>query len=256
VGITVKPDGALLWRCFRCERGGKLGGELGGTEPSRPSNAIEPLRCKRRIGDGLSDYFAALWRDSRPITARCIAGQYLLARCCVLPPDGSHVRWHPNVKHSPSKRSGPALVSLVTCAATNAPMSVHRTWIRSDGAKCMDPPRMAAAGHPVSGGVIRIWPDAFVQDSLAVAEGIETGLSVARIRTPVWAAIDAGNLAKLPPVQGIESLFVYADRDDHRKGERAAWRAARRWIEAGREARVFVPDRAGDFNDLARELGR
>jgi hypothetical protein len=105
------------------------------------------------------------------------------------------------------------------------------------------------AGHVKKNGVIRLWPDDAVTHGLGIAEGIESALSAAHVFTPVWSCIDAGNLDQFPVLNGIESLTVFADRDD--AGLKAARSCARRWQDAGREVVVLAPEE-GDANDLAR----
>ena len=246
--VFTELDSGTLWYCHRCEESGWLGdGNINhGKRDRLPDN-------RRKIGDGLSDYFAGLWRDSGAITDDCIAGQYLCARACTLPPDGSDVRWHPKVRHAPSGYEGAALVALVSCAKTNVPMSIHRTWIKSDGNKAsVEPAKMYAGDHPIAGGVIRVYPDDTVTAGLALAEGIETALTVAHVHTPVWATGDAGNLKRFPVLDGIECLTIYADNDASGTGLDAAHACAERWFRAGREIYVVTPPNVGtDWCDVA-----
>jgi hypothetical protein len=73
--------------------------------------------------------------------------------------------------------------------------------------------------------------------------------------TPVWAAIDASNLAAFPVLSGIESLVIFADHDDTGLG--AAKLCARRWRESSREVRVRKPRTAGwDIADVAAAAGK
>jgi putative DNA primase/helicase len=98
--------------------------------------------------------------------------------------------------------------------------------------------------------VVRLWPDAAVTTGLLIAEGVETALTAAHGFTPVWACIDAGNLANFPMLAGVEALTIVADHD--RAGVRAAEECAARWLEAGREVRVWASEVEGqDFNDFA-----
>ena len=93
-------------------------------------------------------------------------------------------------------------------------MTVHRTWIRPDGTKApVDKPRLLWPGLPKLGGVVRLWPDDEVTLGLCVAEGIETALTAARGFGLAWACLDAGNLAALPVLDGIEALTIVADHD-------------------------------------------
>jgi hypothetical protein len=159
------------------------------------------------------------------------------------------LKWHPALRHPVTGYVGPALVGLVTHVVTRVPMSLHRTWIRPDGRKAdVDQPRLLLGGHTKAEGVIRLWSDEAVTYGLGVAEGIETALSLAHGFTPVWACIDAGNLSTLPVLEGIETLTIAADFDP--AGIAAARQCAKRWRDAGRQARIVMADRFGDdLND-------
>lgn len=196
-----------------------------------------------------------MWSACRPLSGEALA--YLEARACAIPPRDGDLRWHPALKHPPSGHEGPALVALLTDAAdARIARTLHRTWIQVSGKKAaVDPPRMLLGRHRKAGAVCRLWPDEAVSVGLGVAEGIESALSLAHACTPVWAAIDAGNLADLPVLDGIEALTIAADHDE--AGERAAEDCARRWHAAGR--RVFIvkaPQAGADLNDVAQGGGR
>jgi hypothetical protein len=272
LGVTVDDRGAVA-HCFRCEftaahnadgglnlsalkRGPVVVGDDHGKRPTL-ADAGERMRNGRILPrqplskhETLSDYGRQLWSACRPISG--LARAYLEARACVIPPADGDLRWHPDLKHPPLGESGPALVALVTDAATREPLTLHRTWIRADGTKAdFDPPRMLLGGHRKAGGVVRLWPDDAVTEGLGIAEGIETALSLAHAFQPVWALIDAGNLAAFAPLAGIESLLIAADHDD--VGTRAADECGRRWQEDGREVGIVTPPTSkADLNDVAR----
>jgi hypothetical protein len=199
--------------------------------------------------DTLSEFGLELWNACRPMTGDGLA--YLQARCCVIPPAGGDLRYHPALKHPPSGQVGPALVALVTDAVSRQPLTLHRTWIRADGTKeALDPPRMLLGGHRKAGGVVRLWPDEAVTHGLGIAEGVETALSLAHAYQPVWACIDAGNMAALPVLGGIKSLVIAADHDD--AGIKAANECGQRWAAADRAAHIVMPDgHKTDLNDVA-----
>jgi len=197
----------------------------------------------------LSDFGLALWDDSL-LSSAGVGGQYQRARHYVTPPEDGALRFHPALKH-PSGYVGPALVALITDVMTGEAISLHRTWIKADGTKAdVDPPRMLLGGHRKAGGVIRLWPDDYVSHGLAIAEGIETALSLAHGYQPVWSCIDAGNLAAFPVLAGIESLVIGADNDP--AGQRAARTCATRWADADREVLV-TRQSANDLNDVVKE---
>jgi hypothetical protein len=131
-------------------------------------------------------------------------------------------------------------------------MSLHRTWLAPDGSgkAPVEKPRLLLKGHDKAGGVVRLFPDDEVTSGLAIAEGIETALTAAHGFTPVWATIDAGNLAAFPVLDGIESLTVAIDHD--KAGLDAFNGVAARWLAAGREVRQWLPpDYGADINDWA-----
>ena len=244
--VTVEHDGAAVGHCFRCEY----------VENCRPQRGIvqrfgkalnRPVAARKR--EGLSDYGLTLF-DACVALRGTVGGSYLLARGCALPPQDGDLRFHHALRHPVTGYVGPALVALVTHAETRAPLTLHRTWVQADGQKAhCDPPRMLLGAHPKKHGVIRLWPDEYVTYGLAVAEGIESALALAKSYTPVWACIDAGNLAELPAMRGIETLIIGADHDP--AGLKAATACADRWAAAGVDVRVIAPgaERA-DWADL------
>lgn len=253
LGVTVDTDGDGVAHCFRCEyietyRPARLGFDRQ-PKPKRP-----PAHQARRVvappqqkHETLSDAGRALWKTTRSITPDSPAGRYLLTRRCKLPPHGSHLRELPAHRH-PSGHVGPALVALLTDFETGEPRSLHMTWLGEGGKKAdVQPPRRLLAGHAKAGAVCRLWPDEYVSGGLGVAEGIETALSLAHGFEPVWAAIDAGNLAALPVLPGIENLVIACDRDP--AGEKAAQACAQRWAAAGVAVKMTWQE-VGDLNDL------
>jgi putative DNA primase/helicase len=216
------------------------------TRAGRPlPRAVAPTRH-----EVLSDYGRQLWHACRPVSGDARA--YLEARCCVIPPEDGDLRYLPALKHTPSGYIGPALVALVTDAVTREPLTLHRTWIKANGDKAdVDPPRMLLGGHRKAGGVVRLWPDEAVTHGMGIAEGIETALSLAHAFQPAWACIDAANMAGLAPLDGVDSLLIAADHDD--AGIAAAEACGARWVDAGKEVGIVVPDtHKTDLNDLAR----
>jgi phage/plasmid primase-like uncharacterized protein len=174
-----------------------------------------------------------------------MGARYLTARGCTVPPLDGDLRLHPAVRHE-SGYVGPALVGQITDATTGEPMGIHRTWVTANGKAEIRKPKMVLG--PKQRGVIRLWPDEAVTTGLAVAEGIETALTIARDYKPVWSLIDAGNMAAFPVLPGIETLVIGADNDP--AGLKGARACADRWASAGVDVRIVVPDIAGaDWND-------
>lgn len=250
LAVTRKPDGGLVWFCHRC-------GARGAANDDRPG--APPPVATARNGSPAVDRDAAqlrdrLWRTSRPIDTGSLAAAYLLHRGCALPPVGADLRWLPALRH-PSGWTGPAMLALVTDALTGSTRTLHRTWLAPDGhgKAPVEPPRLLLRGLAKAGGVVRLWPDEAVTTGLGIAEGIETALAAARAFQPVWACVDAGNLAALPVLPGVEALTVFADHDP--AGLAAADRVCAAWRAAGAEARRWLDPRPGaDCNDFVNEM--
>lgn len=246
LGVTIEHSGRGVAHCFRCdftetwrdERASTQAGTYKAPAQSAPRHEV------------LSNYGRDLWSACRPLAGSALA--YLESRGCIIPPRDGDLRWHPSLRHRPSGYEGPALVALLTDAVDRTPRTLHRTWVQANGRKAdIEPARMLLGNHRKAGAVCRLWPDEAVTLGLGIAEGIETALSLAHGFTPVWAAIDAGNLAALPVLQGIESIMVAADHDP--AGLKAARECAARWHAAGRQAHVVMPDSFGtDLNDIAQ----
>lgn len=230
----------LVWKCHRCGWSGADNHE------ARASN-VSPKRVMQASPQMARSFF----EGAKRITDTDVAGQYLLARGCVLPPSGTHLRWHPSVRH-PSGHVGPALVAAVTNTETREFMSVHRTWIDPlhPGKKAdVQPPRCFWRGLPVRGGVVRLWPDELVHGGLGIGEGIETCLALAHAYTPVWSCLDAGHLSAFPVLNGVESLVIAMDNDP--AGAKATKACSDRWTEAGAEVLVVASEHDG--RDVADE---
>jgi hypothetical protein len=249
-------NGKLLWHCRTgCEQNAvgaalRAKGLLKGASKERSPQFTQPVKSKpeRRRGIRQSDF--AVWSNAVPL-AGTLAEVYLRARHCYLPPADGALRFLPTAKHWLSRTMHPAMIGLVTDSTTNEQLSLHYTFLKSDGTGKaeVEKPKLLLSGHEIRGGCIRLWPDECVTIGLGIAEGIETALAAAHLFRPVWSTIDAGHLAKFPVLDGIESLTIFTDRD--RAGTSAASKCANRWRATGREVRCVTPANDLDFNDAA-----
>lgn len=242
LSITTDERGTVS-HCFRCGYVKANNIERRPLEPIRsaPAKSSEPLEWSATA--------EGIWRRTLPLRGT-LGEVYLRHRGCVLPPQDSDLRFLPATERHP-----PSLCAKITDATTNAPLTLHFTRLASDGRGKAggEQDKLLLAGHRKRGGVIRLWPDEYVTHGLALAEGIESALAAAHLFQPVWAAIDAGNMAQLPVLPGIEALTIFADHD--RAGLKAAKECARRWHDAGREVHIRAPRAAGaDAADVSREV--
>jgi hypothetical protein len=102
----------------------------------------------------------------------------------------------------------------------------------------------------IKGAAVQLAPAA---PRLAVAEGIETALSVMLAwEIPAWAALSANGIAELILPEIVTDVVIAADPDP--PGLIGARRAGRRWLAEGRNVVIVTPGRGVgvDFNDLLR----
>ncbi|MFN7307719.1 MAG: toprim domain-containing protein, partial [Acetobacteraceae bacterium] len=179
------------------------------------------------------------------------AEAYLHSRGLALEP-GLPIRFHPRAWRN--KENGPpcpAMISLMTCPDTGEASGAHVTYLKPDGTGKAEGGR--AKIMLGAAGIIRLSPDDEISLGLGLAEGIETGLAIMQHFgwRPIWSAASAGGIGRFPVLRGIEALTIFADQDA--PGIEAARQCARRWQEAGREARILAPP-MGDFDDLAKAV--
>jgi putative DNA primase/helicase len=225
-------------------RTGKPAGESGPVSAPnhRPCHAIAPSAPRTAL--------AKLWRAAVPI-AGTIAETYLRdARGIRMPAWPADLRFHPHCPRGADRL--PAMLAVMRDPVAGQAVGLHRTFLAADGAdRLRDPMGKAMLGHA---GMVMLSPFAEVTQGLHIAEGVESALSALAIGLePAWAAASAGGIARFPVLAGIDAITILADADG--PGRAAAETCAARWADAGCEARIILPLRAGtDFNDIAREI--
>lgn len=266
MSIADGVDGRLLVHCHAgCNSLDILAAlrRLGLTSGFRRGGALRPSGINFRGGESKvkmkvassSPKMASILARALPIHGT-LADCYLQVRGCGVPVD-SDLRYLPPTAEYP----WPTMVAIITDFVTGSALSLHFTSLSLDGRSKapIDKPKRLLGGHRKARGVIRLTDDADVTTHLGFAEGIETALAVTAAMDasahwlPVWSAIDVGNLASLPVVDGIERLTIFSDTDANGIGQTAARMLAARWHAAGREVFIAQP-KAGptgkrDWND-------
>jgi len=194
-------------------------------------------------------YVAALWERGRSPVGTVVETYLRMRRVsAAIPPS---IRFLPTHFHKPTRTYWPVMLATISDAKERL-LALHRTYLAPDGsAKAPVQPQKMTLGQ-VGGLSCHLGTP---KNEIAVAEGIETALSV-QLATgiPTWAAISAGGLRRLilPPAPNAGLVTIAADADV--VGIEAARVAALRWKAEGRQIRVIVPSRPGtDFNDLIME---
>ena len=182
----------------------------------------------------------AIWRESCPAPGTLVE-TYLVSRSITFPPPPS-LRFHPSLKY-PYVGRFPAMVAGVQDPDGHT-VAIHRTYLRPDGKgkAPVDDPKLALAPNKYC--AVRL---ALAGPKLAIAEGIETALSVQQATgLPTWAVLGTSGMGTVIVPPQAREITVCTDSGE--AGERAARKAANRFAREGRVARIAKP-RLGDFND-------
>ena len=183
-----------------------------------------------------------LWNASRDAEGT-FAHKYLRQRgITFLPPSSIH--FHPALSH-PSGLYAPVMLAAVEDFAGRF-LGVHRTWLLPDGSdKAAVTPQKAALG-PIAGGAVRLAPK--LTESIVLAEGIETGLSVLQATgMTTWATLGTPGLRSVRLPDSVREVMIASDGDE--AGELAACASADRFLREGRRVKIARPDPGCDFND-------
>jgi hypothetical protein len=213
----------------------------------------------------------ALFSSAIPSIAGTPVEAYLAARSIPLRNLGrvpAALRFHPTCFNAEAGQPMPAMLASITGGGGDM-IAIHRTWLAQDA---MGIWRKAALATPKKvmggfvGGAIRLWRggsgmplDRAPQgEAVALAEGIETALSVAVVMPElrVMAAVSVGNLANVVLPSAVGTVILCADDDGDNAASAAALdRAVSTFVAQGRDVRIALPPSGKDFNDALREIG-
>lgn len=265
LSIRDGEGGKLLVKCFSgCDHREVLKTlremELldGESSPARPTPEPEHQTDIGRKADRASE----MWDHAAPVREGDPVGKYLRGRGITFSEYPSDLRCHPSLAYWEMDDSGkpvktgtfPAMLAVVR-SPQGRPVGIHRTWVMPDGSgkAPVQSPKKIFKVHDLVGGSVRLFPVS--GDTLAIAEGLETALSVRLLYgEPCWSCISAHGMEGFIPPEGVSTVRIFADRDINKTGERAALALADRLRIKGKAARIFLPEpRYGlkaDFNDI------
>jgi len=235
-----------------------------------PVPAVQPRQAAAAAADHAADaerrlaLASALWLHACPNLAGTPAAAYLAGRGIELADLGRQpraLRYHPALWCQEAGAKLPAMVAAVT-DASGQHTATHRTWLASRAGAWTKAPLSSpkkSIGR-VRGGSIRIWRgssgkslrDAPAGDTVVIAEGIETALSIvlACPELRVLAAVSLGNMTALALPPAIGTVILAADNDTGAPAIAALQRAVDRFAAEGRIVRVARSPVGSDFNDL------
>lgn len=228
--------------------------------------ATEEKLCNQRLAEAISSSWQRAQRvDSLDFRQKPLLA-YLESRRIA---DGDirfleDIRFENGVLDPETKRWFPAMCAAVRDVKGRL-VTLHRTLLTSFGTKAdvAAPKRLMKLpnGRTISGCAIHIGEPG---DVLALAEGIETALSVAiSTNIPCWACICAHGMEVVEIPEPVKEVLIFADKDRSNTGQRVAEKLACRLQSQGITVRVMlireeIPDAAKgiDFNDLLCRYGK
>ena len=179
-----------------------------------------------------------------------LAERYIRGRS-ISGPIPSQLRFHRNLRHPEGLRF-PAMVGRVEAVDLGV-VGLHRTYLMADAPRKIDHPTAKAMLGPCKGGAVRVRSGS---KALAVAEGIETALSLAmglENGIAVWAALSASGMAslRLPPANAMGGQLIIGT-DGEPRGRSAGAELADAAARRGWTVEILTAPDGKDFNDMVQ----
>ena len=244
-----------MWFCNVCGKGGgidllmKYHGwdfKTAATKVDAIVGQIEPPKQREWTDSDKHAAMERLWRSAKPVHPRDPVGRYLINRVGITTfPEA--LRTALGVKH----REGgthPCMLALLT-GPDGKPAMVHRTYLTEDGQKAaLIPVKMFMPGKVTPGSAVQM----DYGEEIAIAEGLETALSVTKIMgIPCWATCSTQLMMQWKPPAGVKRVVIAADNDANFSGFAAGYTLAHRICDIIKVT-VQYPPTFGDFNDQLR----
>ena len=250
--LAVQRD-RIVVRCTACSADATIARMMGLPSELVVAPTPRPSKVARALG---------AWRSAVPAAGTLVQG-YLQGRGIISPAPAS-IRFLPRQRNWSDGKTYSAMIALVQRVpgddervqggALLIDAGAHFTFLQCDGVN--GPVRKAATdackltlGQLRHGGVW-LTPVTEIEQQLAVAEGIETALSVQQLTNlPTVAALSAAGLRSLRWPPQVRRLWIAANNDEVGRG--AAKALLERALRADLQAYIKLPARGkNDFNDL------
>ncbi|KTD58798.1 TraI [Legionella sainthelensi] len=215
-------------------------------------NALNAEELKKR-----RNALTYTWLQIQLIRSEDPVDCYLKSRGISLKQFPVSLRYHPHSPYYDEKvllGYFPARVALVR-NQNNGMATLHRTYlVKTCKANVPNPKKLMPSQPKASvGAAIKLYQP--VDGKIALAEGIETALSIhIATKLPAWATISVVGMDNilLPPY--VKEVIITVDNDESGCGQQAAYRLTKRLLIEGRTVKRAIPSCVGkDFVDMLLE---
>jgi putative DNA primase/helicase len=203
--------------------------------PHRPQNAGKISSIEKALFQ---------WSKTEPLS-NTMSEQYI-RRIRKRDPSGiADLKHHPKIYINKTDHH-PAMVAAIRDVLTGDIIGIHRTFIDAATGKKINRKMLGVSKN----GAIMLDPYDAITQGLTLCEGIEDGLAIRDFTRPVWVCMSADNIRSFPLLPGVESLSIYADRDD--TGQNAARECGQRWADAGCDVTIRTPIGGKDADEVLK----
>jgi len=195
--------------------------------------------------------------DEGEAVASTLGAVYLRSRgISVAPPDC--LKFHPAVRHTPTKQDLPALLALATNIQTGSPLAVQCTYLARDGnckAKVERKDQRRTFGSP-KGGAVKLAEPADGMP-LILGEGVETtATAIEATGYPGWATLGTSGFVNIELPDAVREIILLAENDESGANQKALDKICPVLTERGIRVRIArPPEGVNDFNDLVKPEG-
>jgi len=230
-------------------------------KPQTPSTrTVKSTPREFVLDEDAADNLRKVWKGGKAIKGTVVE-DYLRKRGITAQlPDETNVRFHPRLHYwdADSETSlgyHPGMISLLRSSRSGHPLSVHRTFLTSNGTKANVPRVKKLMACSIDGAISQLGAAIRLYDIegpvIGICEGIETGFALrsAFPTLPVWAAYSANVLTNFHPPEGVKKVVIFGDVDASGTGQVAAGKLALRLRSNGFDATVALPRNAVSLPD-------
>jgi hypothetical protein len=200
--------------------------------------------------DYKEQYIDKVLGEVKPIKGT-IAEHYLRNERCISCEISNSIKFHPKLKHSPTQKFYPAMVSIIQEINKDKVIGIHRTYLTPEGKKANIEHNKMIFGKLNSGCVI-LNQGGFNSKYLVVGEGIETSLSLKMLYPDemVVSCLSSSGMKNLVLPSKSSKLIIGIDNDE--AGMIAGELLGTRAIVEGWEVSIITPQHGNDWNDTIK----